>query len=585
MQKIKAMTYMKMTLLIAAISSLICGCNGKTPDTPQTKPEEKVAVELTQVSSTENSVVVGVTLVGADTAYCLLADADSATPTLTALRKGEKVTVSGEVTFGDLEAGTAYKVYGVAGKDSVFGDVVCLDVKTSGTIDYNFPKSGVKAYTSTADKKMLLSDVTVVDKSHAGKDAQQLAINTAKRYQQMEGFGPAITGSSAYNLLKMKAADRDKILRAAFHPTEGLGYNYIRISIGCSDFSLQEFTWCDKEGLENFGVHLEDEQYLFPVLHEILAINPNVKIIAAPWTAPLWMKIDRYNNGPYNKWAGGKLNPEYYDEYAEYLVMWIKTMERNGFTIESITPQNEPLHDGNSASTYMSWENQRNFIKNHLGPAFEREGLKTKIWIYDHNFDVTDFVKNIYADKEASKYVEGSAWHAYGGSSSALSQIYAADPTKSIYFTEQSIGTWCPNFGDNLIWHIREVCIGTINNYCKAIVLWNFMLDANRGPNRPGGCTTCYGFVDCDPLYSYSGLNFRSHWYIIGHLSKVIQRDAYRVASSGGGVLSSAFENPDGTLSAVVLNDSQNDKQIVVTTPKGDFVVELPARSVTSLLW
>jgi glucosylceramidase len=111
------------------------------------------------------------------------------------------------------------------------------------------------------------------------------------------------------------------------------------------------------------------------------------------------------------------------------------------------------------------------------------------------------------------------------------------------------------------------------------------MLDANRGPNRPGGCTTCYGFVDCDPLYSYSGLNFRSHWYVIGHLSKVIQRDAYRVASSGGGVLSSAFENPDGTLSAVVLNDSQNDKQIVVTTPKGDFVVDLPARSVTSLQW
>ena len=579
------MTFMKLTILCAAIGSLICGCNGGSPEPIQPNPDEKLGIVMTQKSATDNSVVVDVTLTNADTAYALLTDADAAIPSLSAMMKGRRLTGSSEVEFDNLAAGTDYKVYGVAGKNSVYGDIVGIDVKTTGSVDYNFPEGGVKAYLSTADKKMLLSAVEVKDKSHASKDAQQLTIKSSTRYQQMEGFGPAITGSSAYNLLKMKAADRDKLLRAAFHPTEGFGYNYIRVSIGCSDFSLSEFTWCDKKGLENFAVHPEDEQYLFPILREILAINPDVKIIAAPWTAPLWMKIDRHSNNPYDKWAGGRLNPEYYDEYAEYLVMWIKEMARNGFKIESITPQNEPLHDGNSASTYMSWEHQRNFIKNNLGPAFEREGLKTKIWIYDHNFDVTDFVKNIYADKEASKYVEGSAWHAYGGSSSALAQIYTADPSKSIYFTEQSIGTWCPNFGDNLMWHIREVCIGTINNYCRAVVLWNFMLDANRGPNRPGGCNSCYGFVDCDTLYSYSGLNFRSHWYIVGHLSKVIQRGAYRVQSSGGGVMCSAFENPDKTLSAVLLNDGLNDKQVVVTTPKGDFVVELPARSVVSLIW
>ena len=572
------------TTLIVALATLFSGC-GKEPAPAPTPNENKTTIELKQANATDNTVEVAVTLQNADVAYCLLLDADSATPQLTAMMKGEKLTESTTLTFDGLESGYTYKVYGIAARNSVYTNVVGIEVRTSGEIDYNFPDEGVKAITTTASKSMLFKEVAASDTSKLPADAVEITIDNKTHYQSMEGFGPAITGSAAYNLSKMKEADRAKILKDAFHPTEGLGYNYIRVSIGCSDFSLQEFTWCDQEGLEFFGVHEEDETYLFPILREILAINPDVKIIAAPWTAPLWMKIDRYNNTPYNKWAGGKLNPDYYDEYAQYLVMWVEEMEANGFKIESITPQNEPLHDGNSASTYMSWEQQRNFIKNNLGPAFEEAGLTTKIWIYDHNFDVTDFVKNIYADKEASKYVEGSAWHAYGGSSSALAQIYKADPSKSIYFTEQSIGTWCPNFGDNLLWHIREVCLGTINNYCRAVVLWNFMLDAERGPNRPGGCQTCYGFVDCDGSYAYNTLTYRSHWYAIGHMSKVVQRGAQRIKSSASGVTLSAFENPDGTLSAVVLNDKDEDKQVVVRSPKGDFVLTLAGRSVTSIIW
>lgn len=571
-------------MLIAALCSFTISCAGDNSDTSTPPAKDETTIELSQSSATNTSVEVSVALANADVAYCRLYEAGTATPSLSSLRDGQKLSESGKLTFDGLEAGYSYKVYGIAGRNGIYTNVVGIDVKTSGEIDYNFPTGGVEAFTTTASKSMLMKTIEAEDIRSASDKSLTITIDNTTRYQSMEGFGPAITGSAAYNLLKMNASERDRLLREAFHPTEGLGYNYVRISIGCSDFSLREYTWCDQEGLEFFAVHPDDSQYLFPVLREILAINPDVKIIAAPWTAPLWMKIDRYSNKPYDKWAGGKLNPDYYDEYAQYLVMWVEEMELNGFKIESITPQNEPLHDGNSASTYMSWEQQRNFIKNHLGPAFEAAGLDTKIWIYDHNFDVTDFVKNIYADKEASKYVEGSAWHAYGGSSSALAQIYKADPTKSIYFTEQSIGTWCPNFGDNLLWHIREVCLGTINNYCRAVVLWNFMLDAERGPNRPGGCTTCYGFVDCDASYSYSTLTFRSHWYAIGHMSKVVKRNAVRIKCSGS-VTASAFENPDGTIAAVMLNDSEDDKQVVVKSPKGDFVVTLAARSVTSLVW
>ena len=566
-----------------AICATLIGCGSESPAQPVDRPTTSVTLKL--ASATNSSIEVDVVLENADFAYCDIFAADATTPQLSTLRNGRKITESGKILFEGLEAGYSYKVYAIASRNNVYTGVVGIDVKTSGEIDYNFPDGGVKAFTTTASKSMLFKDIDVADVSNVKDGAPEIKIDASTRYQAMEGFGPAITGSAAYNLSKMKPTDREKILKAAFDPKEGLGYNYIRVSIGCSDFSLQEFTWCDKEGLEFFGVHDDDKTYLFPILREILAINPNVKIIAAPWTAPLWMKVDRYSNEPYSKWAGGKLNPDYYDEYAQYLVMWVEEMELNGFQIESITPQNEPLHDGNSASTYMSWEQQRNFIKNNLGPAFEAAGLDTKIWIYDHNFDVTDFVKNIYADKEASKYVEGSAWHAYGGSSSALAQIYKADPSKSIYFTEQSIGTWCPNFGDNLLWHIREVCLGTINNYCRAVVLWNFMLDGNRGPNRPGGCTTCYGFVDCDASYAYNTLTYRSHWYAIGHMSRVVKRDAYRIKSSASGVAASAFENPDGTYSAVVLNDADEEKTLVVKSPAGDFKCKLAARSVTSLIW
>lgn len=575
----------KKTYLTAVFCmSMFAGCGndggGATPDLP--KEQTDISMSLTLRSDT--SVEIDVRIENADVAYCTIAAADAATPSLSEMRGGKSLSASTKVIFDGLKSGNSYKVFGVAGRDGVYTDIKNITVSTSGEVDENFPSS-VEVWQTTADKKSLFKPITARKASEAVSAAKSLTVDASTKYQSMEGFGTAITGSTAYNLLKMSAADRDRILRAAFDPVQGMGYNYVRISIGTSDFALDEYTHCDKPGLEFFEIHEYDKRDLFPVLREILAINPDVKIIAAPWTCPLWMKVQRGGSGSYDKWAGGILDPDHYADYAEYFALWIEEMEMNGFKIEAVTPQNEPLHDGNSASTYMSWEAEREFVKNHLGPKFESRGITTKIWAYDHNFDVTDYVLNIFADKQAAKYFEGSAWHAYGGNYTALAQIHKAAPDKGIYFTEQSIGTWCPNFGDNLMWHMSDVCLGTINNYCRAVVLWNFMLDANRGPNRPGGCTTCYGFVDCDGTYSYSSLTYRSHWYAIGHMSKVVKRGSYRIKSSSSGVTCSAFENPDGTLSLVVLNNSQSQQQHVVRSDKGDFTLDLPARSVTSVIW
>lgn len=573
-------------LLPAILFFSAAGCGNDSASAPNGPTNDDTKLTMSVYSAGETSLEVDVQLENADVAYCLIGSSRSSVPSLTEMRKGVRLTQSQRVPFGDLEAGTTYKIYGVAGKDGVYTAVETLEAATSGERDERYP-DGIRAWQTTADRKLRFTETTPRKASAATAAARELTIDPATKYQTMVGFGPAITGSAAYNLLKMSAADREKILRAAFDPVEGMGYNYVRVSIGCSDFSLDNYTCCDREGIDFFELHELDKRDLIPVLQEICRINPEVKLIAAPWTAPLWMKSPVDGSGPYDRWTGGRVNPDHYADYAEYFVRWIEEMSSYGFTVDAVTPQNEPLHDGNSASTVMTWEQERTFVRDYLGPAFRAKGIDTKIWAYDHNFDVTDYVLNIYADKKAAEYFEGSAWHAYGGSYTALARIHQAAPDKGIYFTEQSIGTWCPDFGDNLMWHLSNVCLGTINNYCRAVVLWNFMLDANRGPNRPNGCTTCYGFVDCDGTYSYASLTYRSHWYAIGHLSKVIRRGASRIASSGtaSGVTCSAFENPDGSCSLVLLNEAVSVQQLLVHSPKGDFTLDLPARSVTSVIW
>ena len=173
--------------------------------------------------------------------------------------------------------------------------------------------------------------------------------------QPIYGFGAAITGSTCYNLLQMSEQDRERLLQECFSP-EQMDMSFIRISIGASDFSLDEYTCCDKEGIEFFELHEYDRRDLIPILKRILEINPNVRIVGSPWSCPKWMKIDEQTGEKYDSWTGGILAPKYYDDYAEYFVRWIGEMEAEGIPIYAITVQNEPLNRGNSMSLYMGWE-------------------------------------------------------------------------------------------------------------------------------------------------------------------------------------------------------------------------------------
>lgn len=458
------------------------------------------------------------------------------------------------------------------------------------------PSGDVALYVTTTNRAKDLSKDAVSFSQKDNMSPSTITLVPSTRYQVMDGFGAAITGSTAYNLLQMTAENRKNFLEQTFSPSKGLGFSYIRVSIGCSDFSLDEFTCCDKKGIENFALHSEDVSYVIPILKEIVAINPDIKILGSPWTPPKWMKVNNLKDLlPYDSWTGGQLNPAYYADYATYFVKWIQAYEANGLKIYAVTPQNEPLNRGNSASLFMGWEEQRDFVKVALGPALKKAGIKAKIYAFDHNYnydnmsDQQGYPTKIFQDADAATFFAGAAFHNYGGNRSELNNVYAANPEKELVFTETSIGTW--NSGRDLqlrlLSDMEEVALGTVNNWCRGVIVWNLMLDTDRGPNRPGGCQTCYGAVDINRS-DFKTITRNSHYYIIGHMSAVVKPGAVRIGTKGytaNGITYAAFENPDNTYAFVLCNNTSDVRTITISDGNHHFAYAVPAQSIVSYKW
>ena len=358
-----------------------------------------------------------------------------------------------------------------------------------------------------------------------------------------------------------------------------IGVSYLRVSIGASDLDAEVFSYNDLPAgqidvnMEQFSLD-KDREHVIPVLKEILAINPNIKILGSPWSPPIWMKTN-------NNSVGGSLKEEYYDAYALYFVKYIQGMAEEGITIDAITIQNEPLHPGNNPSCYMEAADQANFIKNSLGPAFQNAGITTKIIIYDHNADRTDYPISILDDAAARQYIDGSAFHLYGGSINDLSEVHDAHPDKNLYFTEQWIGA-PGNFSGDLIWHVRELIIGGTRNWCKTVIEWNLAADLNLEPHTPGGCTQCLGAL------TISGDSFQRNpaYYIIAHSSKFVRPGSKRIQSTMTYELQNvAFKTPDNKYVIIVLNNGSSEKSFNVTIDGKTFNSSLSAGSVGTYVW
>jgi glucosylceramidase len=279
---------------------------------------------------------------------------------------------------------------------------------------------------------------------------------------------------------------------------------------------------------------------------------------------------------------GGSLKPEYYSVYAQYFVKYIQKMKEEGITIDAITPQNEPLHPGNNPSMLMLAEQQADFIKNHLGPAFKAVNSTVKIVVYDHNCNKPEYPIAILNDAEAYPYVDGSAFHLYEGDISALSTVHTAFPNKNIYFTEQYTAS-TGSFDGDLKWHIKNVIIGSMRNWSKTALEWNLANDGTFGPHTPGGCTTCKGALTINSSESFTR---NVGYYIVGHASKFVPTGSVRISSTISGNLNTvAFKTPAGKKVLIVENDGDTTQTFNIKH-KGVWVsTSLGAGSVGTYIW
>jgi glucosylceramidase len=404
-----------------------------------------------------------------------------------------------------------------------------------------------------------------------------IKVDMNQKYQQIDGFGFSLTGGSAKLLSAMDGNARAEILEQLFGVGENdIGTSYLRVSMGSSDLDEYTFSYNSTPGdleMAHFDLGY-DRRYLIPVLKIILGINPGIRLMASPWSAPVWMKTN-------NSTVGGRLKTECYQAYALYFVKYIQQMQAEGIVIDAVTVQNEPLHGGNNPSMEMSPAEQAEFIKNHLGPAFAAHNIETKIVIYDHNCDRADYPLTVLADAEAYDYIDGTAFHLYGGNISAMSTVHDAHPHKSLYFTEQWIGA-PGNFAGDVQWHIREVIIGSMRNWSRVALEWNLASDPQCSIHTPGGCTTCLGAITIDG----NKVTRNPAWYIIAHAAKHVRPGSVRVESAYSGntddLPNVAFLTPDGKVVLLVLNNIDTKQIFNIDSNGTTFTTELAAGEVAT---
>jgi glucosylceramidase len=437
------------------------------------------------------------------------------------------------------------------------------------------------AYITSGDQSQLLQKQVLPYKAIETIDStKNIFINTQQRFQSIDGFGFTLTGGSALLIQQMQPKQRKALLQELFGKSDhAISISYLRISVGASDLSESVFSYNDLPVgktdtlLQQFNL-AKDTIHLIPLIKQILAINPSIKFMATPWSPPTWMKTNGNSKG-------GSLIPSYYRAYARYLVKYIQAMKKRGISIDALTIQNEPEHGGNNPSMLMGAEEQALFIKDHLGPLFSQNAIKTKMVIWDHNCDHPEYPIQVLNDATANRYIDGSAFHLYAGDISALSKVKNAHPNKNIYFTEQWTGSK-GSFDGDLKWHIKHVLIGSMKHHSKIALEWNLANNSVFGPHTPGGCTECKGALTIDG----SAVSRNVAYYIIAHASKFVPPGSVRVQSnSTQNIESVAFLTPKGSTILILLNNGAATESLTIVYKKQGVDLTVKAGSVASIIF
>jgi glucosylceramidase len=454
------------------------------------------------------------------------------------------------------------------------------------------PGQNVQVFETYADQSKLLAQrspgLAFAPGPPAGSPAFSIAVDGNTTYQQMDGVGASLTDSAGWVLWnKLAESQRDALLQSLFDPNAGIGIGLLRQPMGASDFSASgDYSYDDvpagqsDPNLAQFSIS-HDQTYLIPLLQQALSINPSLKVHALPWSPPAWMKTTGSMNG-------GNVATTDFASLAQYFTRFIDAYQQQSIPIYAISMQNEPLNSTSAyPSAYVASSDEANFIGNYLGPALAGAGLGgVKIFGYEHNWDQPQYPEALLANSTAYGYLAGSSFHCYAGDVSAQSQVKRAYPAKDIWFTECT-GTVGSSFAGDLAWNADNLLIGATRNWARGVTLWNIALDQNSGPQN-GGCTACRGVVTVDDSVSPPQLTRNVEYYVLGHLGKFVQPDAYRIDSNtyGSGSLEDvAFLNPDGSIVLLVLNATSGSSTFAVTWNGGNFTDTLPAGAVATYEW
>jgi glucosylceramidase len=403
-------------------------------------------------------------------------------------------------------------------------------------------------------------------------------------YQPIAGFGASLTDSSAWLLKNYLTDDQRKdTLRKLFDSKTGIGLNLLRQPMGSSDFALEDYSYDDlplgasDPDLKNFSTE-KDQRYILPILRESLAMNPALKIIATPWSPPGWMKTSQ-------SMIRGALLPSAYQPLADYFVKFVLAYQKAGVPIYAVTIQNEPVNvPVDYPGMDMTALEQANFLRDAIGPAFRDAGLKTKIFIFDHNWNLISFPLTVLSDPKAAAFAAGIATHCYGGEATAQLELHNRFPDKEIWFTECSGGDWQKG---KLLEQQARLVIQVLRNWSRSVILWNLALDQNHEPYL-GGCTTCRGII----TMKHEGVSAQViptvDFTALGHASKFVRPGAVRIESNtfGSGSLEDvAFRNPDGSIVLLVLNGSNRPMKFNIGWRERYAHYTLAEGSVATFVW
>ncbi|QUQ67406.1 ricin-type beta-trefoil lectin domain protein [Kutzneria sp. CA-103260] len=415
-----------------------------------------------------------------------------------------------------------------------------------------------------------------------GTGQQTITVDENTRYQQFEGAGASFTDTAAYLMNSsgaLSAATRNATMTKLFDPVNGIGLDFLRNPMGASDLARNSYTYDDgaaDPNLNNFTLS-HDMVDVIPLTKQAKQLNPQLKVMGSPWTAPPWMKDN-------NSYIQGWLQSQYYQAYANYFVKYIQGYAAQGIPVDYVSEQNEPTVGGNYPGMNWNGTGLAYFAKTNLLPALHNAGLSTKVLALDWNWDSYDsFGAPTVTDSSIRNDPNfgGVAWHGYEGDVSEQTTVHNQYPSMNMYETEHSGGNWIGNQQNEDMNNI----IDYTRNWDRSVVKWSLAVNESQGPNN-GGCNTCTGLITVHQNDSQRGqVDYNIEYYDMGQLTKFVKPGATRIASNDGAVRNVAWINPDGSKALVAYNPSGSAQSVRVNWGNESFTYSVPAATSATFTW